>query len=60
MCSFKYISETRLFQEWTRSYFGVFSETGFIDDPMYPAYYDNGLEIRKNKGCNFTAEDFQL
>ena len=26
---------------------------------MYPAYYDNGLEIRKNNGCNFTAKDFQ-
>ena len=55
----KHISENRLFQEWAKSYFGVFSETGFADDPMYPAYYDNGLEIRKNEGCNITAKDSQ-
>ena len=23
---------------------------------MYPEYFDNGLEIRKNEGCNLTEE----
>ena len=23
---------------------------------MYPEYFDNGLEIRKNEGCNLTVE----
>ena len=32
-------------------FFGVFSESGFINDPMYPEYFDNGIEIRKNEGC---------
>ena len=50
------ILENRLLTEWTRSYFGVFSETGFRDDPMYPEYFDNGLEIQKNQGCNLTIE----
>ena len=45
------VSETRLLQEWTRMFFGVFSESGFINDPMYPEYFDNGIEIRKNEGC---------
>ena len=49
--------ETRLFQEWIRSYFGVFSEAGFPDDPMYPEYYDAGLEVRKNTGCNLTLQE---
>ena len=49
-------SENRLLKEWTRSYFGVFSEAGFLDDPMYPEYFDNGIEIKRNQGCNFTTE----
>ena len=32
-------------------FFGVFSESGFTNDPMYPEYFDNGIEIRKNEGC---------
>ena len=34
----------------------MFSETGFLDDPMYPEYFDNGLEIKLNQGCNLTTE----
>ena len=49
-------SESKLLQAWTRSYFGVFSETGFLDDPMYPEYFDDGLKIKMNQGCNLTTE----
>ena len=34
--------------------YGVFSEVGFPNDPMYPAYYSVGPETRKNEGCNTT------
>ena len=34
--------------------YGVFSEVGFPNDPMYPAYYSIGPETRKNEGCNTT------
>ena len=34
--------------------YGVFSENGFANDPMYPAYYSVGPETRKNEGCNTT------
>ena len=44
----------RTFQEWMRYRYGVFSEVGFPNDPMYPAYYHVGPEIRKNEGCNTT------
>ena len=38
----------RTFQEWIRYRYGVFSEVGFPNDPMYPAYYSLGLETLKN------------
>ena len=44
----------RTFQEWIRYRYGVFSEVGFPNDPMYPAYYSLGPETLKNEGCNTT------
>ena len=44
----------RTFQAWMRYRYGVFSEVGFPNDPMYPAYYSVGPETRKNEGCNTT------
>jgi len=47
-----YLAERLAFAAWARHRHGVFSEMGFVDDPMYPLEYTLGEESDKlNAGC---------
>ena len=49
-------SGVRTFQEWIKYRYGVFPETGFPGDALYPEFYHVGPAMRKNEGCNTTLE----
>ena len=49
------ISETETFKEWLRYRYGVFPETGFEGDRVYPSHYDFGGETRDSFGCENIA-----
>ena len=36
---------------WSRSRYGVFPESGFEGDRMFPARFDLAGEERENRGC---------
>jgi len=38
-------------KEWTKYRYGVFEESGFSHDPIYPGTYREGNMTRVNKGC---------
>ena len=40
-----------LAREWARVRYGVFPETGFLEDPLYPLSYLEGQDIVDNTGC---------
>ena len=44
------ISGQILAREWTKYDCGVFSEQGFKDDRLYPAYYQVGNSSTSNQG----------
>lgn len=48
------IAGVRTFQEWIKYRYGVFAESGFANDPMYPEQYALGPQWLKNEGCNTT------
>ncbi len=41
-----------LAREWVKYRFGVFEETGFEGDRLYPLHYSEGEEIKTNVGCS--------
>ena len=53
--SFLLISEIETFKEWLRYRYGVFPETGFDGDRIYPGQYEFGGEIRDSVGCKEVA-----
>ncbi len=49
---FSIFLELRVFQEWSRHRYGVYPESGYADDDMYPARYEgDGGEWSNNTGC---------
>ena len=46
-----FFAENQVFREWIRYNFGVFPESGFPGDPIYPEHYRFGPELRPNVGC---------
>ena len=46
-----------MFQEWSRNRYGVFPESGFAGDPLYPDFYtDDEGEVSVNEDCDGLAE----
>ena len=50
-----HISEIETFKEWLRYRYGVFPETGFAGDSIYPNQYEFGGEMRDSIGCKEVA-----
>ena len=51
-------ADVRVFQEWCRNRYGVFPESGFPGDRLYPEFYADGADgaLTKNEDCdNITA-----
>ena len=44
-----------MFREWLRYRYGVFPESGFEGDRIYPSKYDFGGETRDSSGCKNIA-----
>ena len=44
-----------MFREWLRYRYGVFPESGFEGDRIYPRKYDFGGETRDSSGCKNIA-----
>ena len=44
-----------MFREWLRYRYGVFPESGFEGDRIYPSKYDFGGEARDSSGCKNIA-----
>ena len=44
-------SEIETFKEWMRYRYGVFPESGFDNDKLYPRKYEFGGDSRQNVGC---------
>ena len=41
----------QLVKEWTKLEFGVFSQSGYAEDPLYPLSYTTGNKTVDNTGC---------
>ena len=50
-----FILEVEMFREWLRYRYGVFPESGFEGDRIYPSKYDFGGETRDSSGCKNIA-----
>ncbi len=50
------VSELGTFLSWCRYRYGVFPESGFPRDPIYPDMFSVGDEQRANQGCNSTTQ----
>ena len=46
-----HVSEIETFKEWLRYRYGVFPETGFSGDSIYPNQYEFGGEMKDSIGC---------
>ena len=45
-----------MFQEWARNRYGVFSESGFAGDALYPEFYtDDDGNVTANEDCDGIA-----
>ena len=46
-----------MFQEWSRNRYGVFPESGFAGDALYPELYtDDDGEVAANEDCDGLAD----
>ena len=42
-----------MFQEWARNRYGVFPESGFAGDALYPEFYtDDDGDVSNNEDCD--------
>lgn len=48
-----------MLKEWIKHEFGVFEETGFVGDRLYPLTYAEGEQELENRGCNETVSQSQ-
>ena len=56
ICNIFFIfSEIETFKEWLRYRYGVFPESGFEGDKIYPRQYDFSGEMRDSSGCKNIA-----
>ena len=46
----------RMLKEWIKFRFGVFEESGFVGDAIYPLFYAEGEDQMKNEGCANSTE----
>lgn len=46
------VAGSRTFVAWSRYRYGVFSESGFKGDRLYPAHFMEGPEEKENDGCS--------
>ena len=44
-------------REWTKYMYGVYSETGYPDDVMYPLQYSLGNQTKPNQACSTQADE---
>ena len=60
LLDFIYLFSERLaFLAWTSNRYGVFPESGFVDDALYPAEFELGGDVAINVGCNMTQKQKQ-
>lgn len=46
-----------MFQEWSRNRYGVFPESGFAGDALYPEFYTDDVgDVRTNEDCDGLAD----
>ena len=50
-------SEIETFKEWLRYHYGVFSESGFEGDRIYPRQYGFAGETKDSYGCEHVASN---